>query len=61
MTCLYYIPSNRSVDLDIPDFPIISEVEKVVTVIKEKADPGFGFHLFGSAPVVISTIEPGGC
>ena len=31
----------------------------MVDLIKEEGDSGFGFHLIGSGPVVISTIEPG--
>ena len=37
----------------------VSELDKVVEVEKGEGEAGYGFHLSGGAPVVISTVEPG--
>ena len=31
----------------------------MVDVVKVEGESGYGFHLSGGAPVVISTVEPG--
>ncbi len=40
-------------------FVLFSDVARIVTLLKQNSETEFGFHLWGSKPVLISTVEAG--